>query len=75
MGIITNHTNHMAKKKSTKSELKKYCVIQTIYVSVDVLAKSETDAEKIFESIKLDQYDYQQLVADSVSEIEVQQYE
>jgi hypothetical protein len=65
----------MANKKSTKAELKKYCVTETIYVSIDVLAKSETDAEKIFESIKLDQYDYQQLVADSMSEIEVQQYE
>jgi len=65
----------MAKKKSIKAELKKYCVTETIYVSIDILAESESHAEKIYEDIKLDQYDYQSLIDSASSDIEVQQYE
>ena len=65
----------MAKKKTINAELKKYCVTQTIYVTLDVFAKNEDEAKQVLEDIKLDQYDYQSLIDSAPSDIEVQQYE
>jgi hypothetical protein len=75
----------MAKKKTSKSEkasikqwkskLKKFCVTETIYVTLDVFAKNEDEAKQILENCKLDQYDYQHLIDQANTSIEVQQYE
>jgi hypothetical protein len=67
----------MAKKKASKKKslLKKFCVTETIYVTLDVFAKNEDEAKQILEDCKLDQYDYQHLIDQANTSIEVQQYE
>ena len=61
--------------KKVKQKLKKYCVTETIYVTLDVNAKSEEEALQIFCDCKIDQYDYQHLVNQANTTIEVQAYE
>jgi len=73
--LSTNSKNKLTNMTKKKSKLKKYCVTETIYVTCDVLAKNEDEAKQIFDDLKIDQYDYQSLINNASSDIEVQQYE
>lgn len=59
--------------KSKKPKLKNYIVTQTIYVSVDIKAKNEDEAYEKFCLIEQDRIDYENLIAQSEHDINIEE--